>query len=140
MAHRMIPGLLVALFLTGCGAPYGHDHHHHVHGGIESEPSGATCPPGSPLTYETFGQPFMQRYCTGCHASSVAPAQRQGAPTNRNLDTLDGIRAVGLEHLDAIAAAGPNGINQVMPPYAHHAQPTYDERRQLGEWLACELP
>jgi uncharacterized membrane protein len=97
--------------------------------------TGATCPPASTLTYETFGAPFMESYCTRCHATDVVGADRHGAPTDHNFDTLDGILAEA-EHVDAYAAAGPDATNTIMPPAGD--APSDEERLQLGEWLACE--
>ena len=99
-------------------------------------PTGSTCPPGSTLTYESFGAPFMDTYCTRCHARDVVGADRHGAPDDHNFDTLDGILEAA-EHIDAYAAAGPDAINTLMPPGGE--TPSEEERRQLGEWLACQL-
>lgn len=103
------------------------------------EPSGTSCPPDSTLSYETFGQAFMAQYCTRCHSSSLAGAARNGAPSDHDFDTLEAIRAVGADHIDRAAAAGPAGVNTVMPP-AGNPQPSEEERRLLGEWLACGMP
>ena len=99
-------------------------------------PSGASCPSDSTLSYEGFGQPFMDSYCTRCHASTLHGADRQGAPLFHDFDSLNGILVVA-DHVDEYAAAGPDSVNEVMPPDG--ATPTMAERQQLGEWLACEL-
>lgn len=105
----------------------------------ESEgPSGAVCPTASSLTYDSFGRGFMEDYCTRCHSSALTGAARNGAPSDHNFDTLANIHAVPLEHIDEEAAAGPSHVNTAMPPSG--AMPTEDERRQLGEWLACDAP
>jgi uncharacterized membrane protein len=100
-------------------------------------PTGSTCPAGSTLTYESFGQAFMESYCTRCHASDLHGADRHGAPLYHDFDTLDGILAVA-DHVDEWAAAGPDAVNRLMPPSGE--APTDDERYQLGEWLACGAP
>jgi uncharacterized membrane protein len=102
----------------------------------EGDPTGSTCPPGSTLTYETFGNDFMQSYCIECHASDLPAPERMGAPVGVDFDTLEGIldRA---DEIDRRAAAGPDATNTVMPP-AEQPQPSEAERLQLGEWLACE--
>jgi hypothetical protein len=100
--------------------------------------SGATCPDDSTLTYDTFGQAFMEDYCTRCHSSALTGAARNGAPSDHNFDTLANIKDTEPEHLDEEAAAGPNHVNTAMPPTA--PQPTEAERRKLGEWLACGTP
>jgi hypothetical protein len=45
---------------------------------------------------------------------------------------------VDLLHIDAMAAAGPERINQAMPPEG--AKPSREERELLGIWLACGAP
>lgn len=104
----------------------------------EPKPTGSTCPTGSTLTYETFGRHFMETYCTRCHSSAVKGDQRQGAPDDHNFDTLENIHATEFEHIDQQAAAGPNAVNTVMPP--SDPRPSEAERKQLGEWLACDAP
>jgi len=100
-------------------------------------PTQATCPAGSTLTYEGFGKPFMEQYCTRCHASALRGAQRHGAPSFHDFDTLFGIKAV-YDHIDETSASGPASTNTSMPPDA--PAPTLEERRQLGEWIACGMP
>ena len=123
---------IVALLCGACeeshddGAP---------HGELEGTPTGATCPPGSTLTYETFAQPFVESYCTRCHSSQLSGAARNGAPLGHDFDSEAGILVVA-DHVDQYAAAGPNAVNTAMPP--EDPRPTEEERRQLGEWLACE--
>jgi uncharacterized membrane protein len=97
-------------------------------------PTGAICPTTTPPTYADFAQPFMAAYCTRCHASTLPPDQRHGAPTFHDFDTEFGIVAVA-NHIDETAAAGPAATNTSMP--FDGAQPTLDERRRLGEYLAC---
>jgi hypothetical protein len=100
-------------------------------------PSGATCPEGSTLTYESFGAPFMAEYCTSCHASTLTGDARQGATLYHDFDSLNGILAVA-DHVDWKAASGPDATNELMP-IGSGPVPTLAERQQLGEWLACEL-
>jgi hypothetical protein len=101
----------------------------------EGSETGATCPADSTLTYESFGAPFFDAYCTRCHSSEVAVPDRGGAPTDVNFDTLDGILAEA-DEIDEVAAAGPDAVNTFLPP--SDPRPSEAERRQLGEWLACE--
>jgi uncharacterized membrane protein len=104
--------------------------------GSEIGPTDSVCN-GSNLTYDNFGQAFMQKYCTECHSSSKKGDEaRQCAPDDHNFDDLDAI-IEQREHIDEHAAAGPNGVNDVMPPKGE-AKPTEQERRDLGTWLACE--
>lgn len=100
-------------------------------------PTQSVCPAGSTLTYESFGKPFMDAYCTRCHASTLRGEQRHGAPGLHDFDTLFGIKVV-FDHIDETTAAGPAATNTGMPP--DRPAPTVAERRQLGEWIACGMP
>jgi len=122
----MRAALCLSLALAGC--PSSED--------AAPMPTGSTCPPGSTLTYDSFGAPFMEGYCTRCHARDVIGAARHGAPVDHNFDTLDGILQEA-PHVDSYAAAGPDAINTIMPPDGD--APSDEERRRLGEWLACQL-
>jgi hypothetical protein len=106
--------------------------------GERNEPSGATCPPNSALTYDNFGRAFMDAYCTRCHSSMLQGAERNGAPSDHDFDTLLWLRATDTRHIDEMAAAGPAHVNTAMPP--SDPRPSTSEREQLGEWLACEMP
>lgn len=100
-------------------------------------PTESACPPGSSLTYDGFGRPFMETYCNRCHSSELTGSDRMGAPSFHDFDTLFGIKAVS-NHIDLTAAAGPAVTNDSMPPDG--AKPTEAERIQLGEWIACDMP
>jgi hypothetical protein len=100
-------------------------------------PTESVCPPTSTLTYQNFGKPFMEAYCTSCHSSELTGLDRKGAPSFHDFDTLFGIKAVN-EHIDETTAAGPAAINASMPPDG--PGPTLREREQLGQWLACGMP
>lgn len=102
----------------------------------EGVPTQSTCPATSTLTYDSFGKAFMEAYCTSCHSAAKTGSLRQGAPEGHDFDTLAGILAVA-EHIDEHAASGPAATNTEMPPVA--PKPSLEERRQLGEWLACEM-
>ena len=101
-------------------------------------PTESACPPtGTTLTYESFGKPFMAAYCTRCHDSKLRGEDRQGAPSFHDFDTIFGIRAVS-DHIDETTASGPAATNDSMPP--DKPAPTLEERQQLGEWIACDMP
>lgn len=104
---------------------------------IFGPPTESTCPQDSALSYETFGKPFMERYCTDCHSSELRSESRQGAPSFHDFDTLSGTKAVS-DHIDQTTAAGPAATNQGMPPRSPY--PSQAEREQLGQWIACGLP
>jgi uncharacterized membrane protein len=127
--RRPRPGRLLALWLALPAACDG--------GAYEGKPTGAVCPDDSTLTWNSFGRQFFADYCTRCHSSELRGAERQGAPNDHNFDTVQGVRAE-LDHTDESTAAGPDAVNTWMPLGA--PTPTEDERRKLGEWLACGAP
>jgi uncharacterized membrane protein len=79
-----------------------------------------TCPPNSTLTYANFGQPFMMSHCLSCHTS--APPRV-------------GSRTEIVAAKDSILEAAV--YTKAMPKNKDLA---LDERRLLGEWLACGAP
>jgi uncharacterized membrane protein len=103
----------------------------------EGTPTNAECPADSTLNWDTFGERFFADYCTRCHSSERTGAQRQGAPNDHNFDRVELVRAE-IEHTDEAAAAGPDAVNTSMP--IGGPTPTDEERRKLGEWLACGAP
>jgi hypothetical protein len=107
---------LAALFAAGCGEEG------------PGDASGSTCPSESSLTYENFGQAFMQTNCLVCHGKT--------GPESPKFDTVEQIRTSAGD-IDKAAAAGPNGVNTFMPEDGSVAEA---ERRKLGEWLACGAP
>ena len=117
---RLLVGLFAVLGFTACGVP-----------------TGSSCPPDSTLRYDNFGKEFMSSYCTRCHSSELKGGARNGAPDGRNYDTLDGIKA-DIGEIDEEAAAGPRAVNTGMPKGS--PSPSEEERRKLGEWLACGAP
>jgi len=120
-------GLAMALVLVaGCDG-----------GEEEGTPSGAVCPEDSSLTWDNFARPFMDSYCTRCHSTTLTGASRQGAPNDHNFDSAEQVRQE-LDHTDEQAAAGPDSVNVLMP--IGGPKPTEEERRKLGEWLACGAP
>lgn len=118
------------------GDPKDHDDEHgdHEHEPV-GPPSEATCPDGSTLTYDNFGKEFMGKYCTRCHSSTKTGDARMKAPAGHDFDTYEGIELVA-DHIDQMAAAGKK-TNSTMPP--GDPKPTLDERKKLGEWIACGL-
>lgn len=127
---RLALACALALALAGCTT-------YEPPEAVLGDPTGATCPPGSTLTYTSFGHAFMSRYCVRCHSSRLVGANRQGATEFHDFDTLVGLRAIS-DHIDRTAAIGPEAENRTMPPDS--IRPTDDERRQLAEWVACGVP
>jgi hypothetical protein len=128
--------LLLALALAACS-----DH---------PTSTGTVCPSPDPmtLTYDNFGKPFMEKYCTWCHDSSLLRSMRNGAPVFHDFDSLLGILQVE-GHIDQQTGIGPNASNYFMPPDecpstkggaldTDCAKPTDEERRNLALWIACE--
>jgi hypothetical protein len=122
---RWLAGLVVAQLACTSSPP------------LFGPPTRSVCPPGSALTYESFGRPFMAAYCTRCHASDLRGDDRQGAPSFHDFDSLFGIKVV-FDHIDETTAAGPAASNTSMPPDT--PAPALAERKQLGEWIACGMP
>ncbi len=100
--------------------------------------SGSVCPADQTLTYENFGMEFFGTYCVRCHSENPEDGSRHGAPRGLDWDEIDTVRLY-LDTIDKMAAAGPSATNTFMPP-DDLLDPTIDERRDLGEWLACGAP
>ncbi len=89
------------------------------------------CPTDNILTADNFGAPFMANWCNGCHHSSLPAGTRAGAPIGVDFDTMDGI-----ELYAEIIWLRTADQNEGMPPAGG---PSDEERRMLGQWLACEF-
>jgi hypothetical protein len=92
--------------------------------------SGAACPTGSTLTYDSFGKAFFTSYCLRCHGAFSLGDMVSFA-------SIDNIRAAS-RIIDGRAGFGPKAMNESMPP--SDPKPTDDERTKLAEWLACGAP
>ena len=90
--------------------------------------TGSSCPESPTLTYENFGQAFIQSNCLSGHGSA--------GPESPALATLEQVQA-HIDDIDRAAAAGPNATNTFMP---EGTSVSTTERRKLGEWLACGAP
>jgi mono/diheme cytochrome c family protein len=97
-------------------------------GGGLGDPTGATCPSGSTLSYENFGKAFFETNCNSCHGAGGAQSPK--------FDTVERIRASRGE-IDRAAAKGPKASNDYMPDGRGVSDA---ERTKLGEWLACGAP
>lgn len=93
------------------------------------EPSGATCPPNSTLTYESFGKAFFEANCNRCHSSTT----KSESPLYDDVVSIRADRA----RIDEQAASGPDATNEMMP---NDGTVATSEREKLGQWLACGAP
>lgn len=92
----------------------------------------AFCPEGgTTLTYENFGQAFIDRECQYCHASWIE--DRKGAPLEYTFDDHASVLHFADHIYDRSAAS-----NRSMPPGPD--DPSQDERDDLAEWIACGAP
>ncbi len=95
----------------------------------ELEPSDCLRTP--PLSYETFGQGFLEKNCTGCHSSLLPEAQRNDAPLGVDFDSYAGV----VQWADRIADRAVDA-SSTMPP---GGGPTEEDRAMLSEWLSCQV-
>lgn len=79
-----------------------------------------SCAPDSTLTYDNFGKESIHAHCMSCH-DTESPA----------LGSLAQIRSRANQILDAAV------YTNAMP---EDSDMTLEERRLLGEWLACGAP
>ena len=91
-----------------------------------------TCPNGTQLSWENFGQAFMLNYCNSCHSSAVTGSDRVGAPDEMNFDTLQDVMTWRINIHGAAAVE-----QAIMPPSKHVGS---DEKALLSEWLGCGAP
>lgn len=130
-ARHLVYFLATAAVWVAC------DSHEEGTGEAVGPATSSVCPTPQTLTYDNFGRDFMNRYCLRCHSAKVTGTAREGAPSDHNFDTIDEVQGLR-EHIDQKAAAGPAATNTDMP--RGQPAPTADERKKLGEWLACGAP
>ncbi|MBV8762631.1 MAG: hypothetical protein JO257_35425 [Deltaproteobacteria bacterium] len=117
---RSWPSLLLVVAACGVGpAPNGSSQ--------QIDPD--TCAKTSYLDYTSFGEPFLENWCRGCHSSQLPPAMRQMAPANVNFDSLDDVH-----HWATVITTRAAGSAASMPPAGG---PSDDERQMLVDWLGC---
>ncbi len=122
--------------LLACGEPRGYEPPQD--GAASSGPSGALCPAEDPPNYDEFASDFFAAYCTRCHAADQTGSERNGAPPDRNFDSLENLQRNDPDVIDRVAGAGPEHTNTFMPP--SDPRPSSAERERLAEWLACGMP
>ena len=90
----------------------------------------AFCEDVPTITWDSFGQDFIQHNCLSCH--SARAAERNGAPVNIVLDT----QAKVLEHKERVLHTISGGT-PMMPPYGGVDT---DDLWQAEVWLRCVEP
>ena len=85
-----------------------------------------------PLSYANFGEPFLERHCTGCHSSHLDGERRFDAPMGIDLDSYQAAET----YKSRIQARVLDPESPQMPP---GGGPTELELVRLQEWLDCEL-
>lgn len=121
---RSWPRLALAALLAaaaGCGSNTG--------GGGGGPPPGSDACETSYLDHQTFGEPFLLDWCSGCHSAALPPNMRQMAPADVNFDSPADVR----QHAARIAAR-TTGPTPTMPPAGG---PSDEERALLAEWISC---
>ena len=78
------------------------------------------------LSYVNVGDPFMTQYCIGCHGA--VSSNRQGAPIDVTLDTLDNI-------MENVALIHKEVSREEMPP---SGGVTPENIELILHWLDCE--
>ena len=101
--------------------------------GADAAPDAATidC---QELTYDNFGQGFIEDYCLECHHSSVTGSDRKDAPASIDFDDYD------LAFRWAVSIKAISGTRPNMPPSFAMALPIPEERMKLVQWIDCGLP
>ena len=91
-----------------------------------------TCDREPPLTYESWGEGFVSKHCTGCHSSLLEAGERNGGTVGVDLDTYSGV-LIFAERFEArvLVPETPE-----MPP---GGVPTEEELQMLREWLTCSV-
>jgi uncharacterized membrane protein len=89
----------------------------------------AECPPGgTELTFENFGEKFLDAHCNYCHGATIV--DRKGAPPAYVFET-----PAQVEQWASRIYVRAAGRNDSMPPGPD--DPPREERDKLAEWLAC---
>jgi hypothetical protein len=86
-----------------------------------------------PLTYDNFGEGFVEQFCAGCHSSLTPEVHRNGAPAG-----------VDFDHYGAVLSWAERIEARVLEPEPARAMPpgggpTEEERERLSEWVRCSV-
>ncbi len=124
---------LMLLGLATCGGDDGSSDSDGVSPVATADTGPQDCPPGSLVTWQTFGSGFIDTWCTTCHSKILTGDARYGAPEGLDFNTYDQVAA----SQDRIVEQAALGEPPPMPP----AGGTTDaERDRLVEWVACGAP
>jgi uncharacterized membrane protein len=97
----------------------------------EGEDEEVDCKAAGAPTYESFGKPFMARYCLLCHSSKRQGEARMHAPLGVNFDTRAEIRAASDNVYQQVV------YKRTMPVTGGVSDA---EREELAAWLDCGAP
>ena len=89
-----------------------------------------SCPPE--IGWKTVGKPFLDTWCTSCHAATLDPNDRMGAPQGIDFDTWEGA-SLWADRIVAVT----QGQEATMPPAGG---PSDEEREAIAAWVACGAP
>lgn len=97
----------------------------HLYGTTE-----AVCREEAPLTWENFGNDFLDDKCNGCHSHHHTGDDRSDAPEGVDFDTWEGL-LLNAERVHTRAVE-----DRTMPPAT--IVPTL-ELAMFDEWMRCEV-
>jgi hypothetical protein len=105
--------LLLGALLAGCGG------------------AADTCDRTPPLTYDNFGQGFLEKNCTGCHSAYLTTlAERNNAPLGVDFNTYADV-VHWWDRIDVRAT-----VDKTMPPGGGL---TDAELETVHDWLNCQV-
>lgn len=115
------------------GEPPAVDAGHHDAGAGAGKPDAGKTNPATPdaggtggacdsLTYDSFGQAFLAKYCVSCHGGFLPQS-------GVKLDSLSGVQASKSKAKSQVSSSS-------MPPRGS-ATPSAAERQQFGQWIDC---
>ena len=91
----------------------------------------APCVHTPPLSWDNFGEGFMEQNCLGCHSSYLSGEERHGAPEGVDFNTYADV-ITWVDRIDARAT----GEDADMPP---GGSVSAEDKALLEEWLLCAV-
>ena len=133
MSLKLFSLMIAAALTNSCGTESGVSKNTGSANASEKpQKSAMVCPSGTLLTYENFGQGFMENYCTSCHSRELSVTERGGAPENANFEQKDDIAVWRFPIYSTMFSKVPT-----MPPQTE--VPAY-KLQLMNEWLRCGAP